>query len=262
MYNKQAIGVFDSGVGGLTVLKHIHQLLPYESLIYVADSAFMPYGCKPDAVVQERCLKIASFLAEQDCKAIVVACNTATAAAVHGLRDSYAMPVIGMEPGVKPAVARTGSGVVGILATSGTASSDKFMQLKKRYAEHAELLVQPCPGLVEEIEKGDFTTQRLHSLLALYLKPLMEKNADTLVLGCTHYPFILPMIREIVGGSVAIIDTGDAIARELQRQLRKRDLLTDGESQESVRFWSSRVDSTEALSRLWGEQVIVTHLDI
>jgi len=262
MHNKQAIGVFDSGVGGLTVLKHIHQLLPGESLIYVADSAFMPYGCKSDTVVEERCQKIGHYLAEQQCKAIVVACNTATAAAVHWLRDSHVMPVIGMEPGVKPAVARTGSGVVGILATSGTAGSDKFRQLKKRYAEHAELLVQPCPGLVEEIEKGDFTAQRLHSLLEQYLKPLMEKHADTLVLGCTHYPFILPIIREIVGESVAIIDTGDAIARELQRQLEKRQLLTDSESPGSVRFYSSGADSTEILSRLWGEQVAVGHLDI
>ncbi|OIO69217.1 MAG: glutamate racemase [Zetaproteobacteria bacterium CG1_02_53_45] len=262
MQRREPIGVFDSGVGGLTVLKHIHQLLPAEDLIYVADSAFMPYGCKPEAVVEERCVKIAGFLAAQHCKAIVVACNTATAAAVHRLRDACSIPVIGMEPGVKPAVARTTSGVVGILATSGTANSNKFKLLQQRYAEHAELVVQPCPGLVEEIEKGELASPRLLSLLEQYLQPLLQKHVDTLVLGCTHYPFIMPVLQEMVGESVVIIDTGAAIARELERQLQMRDLLADGGGAGQTRFWSSGLNSADALAHLWGEQVSVAHLDI
>ncbi|GAV19126.1 glutamate racemase [Mariprofundus micogutta] len=262
MHRKQSIGIFDSGVGGLSVLKHIHLLLPAEDLIYVADSAFMPYGCKSEGIVEERCMKIAGFLAEQQCKAIVVACNTATAAAVHRLRESFDIPVIGMEPGVKPAVANSGSGVVGVLATTGTSGSNKFKQLKDRYAEDAKLLVQPCPGLVEEIEKGDLSSQRLYDLLDQYLKPLMEQGVDTLVLGCTHYPFVVSVIRELVGESVTIVDTGDAIARELKRQLNRRDLLADDTLQGSLYFWSSAADSTPVLSYLWGESVVAGCLDI
>jgi len=231
-------------------------------LIYVADSAFMPYGCKPEAVVEQRCVKIAGFLAAAQCKAIVVACNTATAAAVHRLRDAYSMPVIGMEPGVKPAVARTISGVVGIMATSSTANSDKFRQLQQRYAQHAELLVQPCPGLVEEIEKGDLSSHRLRTLLEQYLQPLLQKNVDTLVLGCTHYPFIIPVIQQMVGESVVIIDTGAAIARELERQLKMRDALAADGAPGHTEFWSTGLNAAATLAHLWREQVSVGHLDI
>ena len=259
---KGAIGVFDSGVGGLSVLSHIHQLLPSESLIYVADSAHMPYGCKPAEAVRKRCLTIAGFLSGQGAKAVVVACNTATAVAVHALRERLDVPVIGMEPPVKPAVSHSRSGVVGILATSGTVSSEKFNMLKERFAGNARLLVQPCPGLVECVETGDLVGFDTRSLLTRYLQPLIEQGVDTLVLGCTHYPFLIPLISEIVGDGIKIIDTGDAFARELKRQLELRNSLAGEDGSGRIQFWSSGKSCDGLVSRLWGQKTHVEHLDI
>ncbi|MDQ6969865.1 MAG: glutamate racemase [Mariprofundus sp.] len=260
--NEQAIGVFDSGVGGLSVLSHIHARLPDERLLYLADSAFMPYGCKSALVVKDRCLDIAAFFAEQQCKALVVACNTATAVAIHHLRARYNFPIVGMEPAVKPAVAHSRNGVVGILATHGTLGSGKFQRLKQRFAADAQLIVQACPGLVELIERGDLDSAVMGSMLQSFLQPLIQQRIDTLVLGCTHYPFVAPLIREIVGEHVSIVDSGDAIACELQRQLQQRQLLATGRAltdhasikTDAVAFWcSGEARETAALmSRLWG----------
>lgn len=158
MQIEKAVGVFDSGVGGLSVLTKIHKHLPGEYLFYVADSAYMPYGCKTAAEVKQRCLLISDFLLNQDIKALVVACNTATSVAVQTLRDELDVPVIGMEPPVKPAVHSSRAGVVGVLATNNTVSSEKFKRLKQRYTTETQLIVQPCPGLVELIEQGDLQT--------------------------------------------------------------------------------------------------------
>jgi len=263
----QAIGVFDSGVGGLSVLSHIHEHLPDERLHYVADSAYMPYGCKSEPVVVARCMSIANFFVEQGCKAIVVACNTATAVAVQQLRLKYDMPVIGMEPAVKPAVSSSLVKVVGILATSATVASDKFKQLGVRHGADARLIVQACPGLVEQIEKGELYTDKTRLMLQSYLAPLMRQKIDTLVLGCTHYPFLSPMIREIVGEKIRVVDTGDAIARELRRQLMIRGLLplANGKEQgksDSIEFWSSGdIQIVEPLmSRLWGKATVPRQL--
>jgi len=267
--NKQIIGVFDSGVGGLSVLSHIHQRLPNESLLYVADTAFMPYGCKSEQTVQDRCLRITSFFAARQCKAVVIACNTATAAAVYQLRDTYPFPIVGMEPAVKPAMQHSRSKVVGILATSGTLGSDKFQQLKQRFVKDATLIVQPCPGLVERIEQGehgDLNNEAMRTLLRSFLDPLVQQGIDTLVLGCTHYPLIATMIREIVGDSISIIDSGDAIARELERRLDIRlDIQSVGKQTEPqktqqaspIEFWSSGdIQHADVLmSRLWGNPV-------
>ena len=261
----QAIGVFDSGVGGLSVLAHIRARLPDERFIYVADSNFMPYGCKSDALVQERCLSIAAFFAEQSCKALVVACNTATAIAIHRLRERYAWPVIGMEPAVKPAVRHSQTGVVGILATSGTINSHKFNRLRQRVAGDTRLIVQPCPGLVELIEQGELNSPAIRLMLQACLRPLMQQNVDTLVLGCTHYPFVGALIREIVGEHMTIVDSGAAIARELQRQLLERGLLSKQYTSAQMGgegFWSSGdIQRVEPLmSRLWGEVVVLKKL--
>ncbi len=262
--NEQAIGVFDSGVGGLSVLTHIHARLPNESLLYVADSAFMPYGCKSDASVKKRCMDLAAFFAEQRCKALVVACNTATAVAIHQLRACYDFPIIGMEPAVKPAVAHSRSGVVGVLATTGTLGSAKFQRLQQRFASAAQLIIQPCPGLVEQIETGDLDGDRIRSMLHCFLQPLMQQGVDTLVLGCTHYPFITPLIREILGEDISIIDSGDAVACELQRQLQKRQLLSQQGTTEdiAVNFWRSGDghDGVAVMSRLWGGLILPKQL--
>ena len=264
---EQSIGVFDSGVGGLSVLAHIHEHLPDEHLHYVADSAYMPYGCKSDQVVEDRCMSIAAFFVAQGCKAIVVACNTATAVAVQRLRLMYDIPVIGMEPAVKPAVSSSQAGVVGILATSATVTSDKFKQLGQRHGGDARLIVQACPGLVEQIEKGDLYADKTHLMLHSYLDPLMQEGIDTLVLGCTHYPFVSSVIREIVGEDIAIVDTGDAIARELRRQLLMNGLLSLPNHQKdkkmvSIDFWSSGdVQKVEPLmTRLWGKATVPKQL--
>jgi len=262
MAGHRAIGVFDSGVGGLSVLRHIHQRLPHEPLIYIADSQYMPYGCKPASMVQDRCMALAAFLEQRHCKAMVIACNTATAAAVGQLRAHFPCPVIGMEPALKPAVQRSASRVVGVLTTRGTAASEKFNRLASRFSQQARLIVQPCPGLVECIEAGDLASKRTRDLLASFLQPLMQQGMDTLVLGCTHYPFIVPLIRAIIGNDIAIIDSGDAIARELERQLQRRNELTLYQSCATIEFWSSGNSQTvaPALSRLWGEQVKLNKL--
>ncbi|MES0372280.1 MAG: glutamate racemase [Mariprofundaceae bacterium] len=271
MSNHQPIGVFDSGVGGLSVLEHIHRQLPAENLIYLADSAYIPYGSLQSDLIQRRSHLIAEFFISRGVKAMVVACNTATAAAIESLRLSFQIPVIGMEPAVKPAVLATQVGVIGVLATSGTLASEKFSSLVKRFGSSAEVVFQPGDGLVEQVESGNMESEETHSLLKKHLEPLMKQGVDTLVLGCTHYPFLIPQIREIVGDDVVILDTGDAIASELKRQLEAAELivpklmaldLTTPESSEgSVTFFSS--GDAEAgrvmISRLWGRDVTVEY---
>ena len=263
MQTEKAVGVFDSGVGGLSVLSQIRKYLPEEHLLYVADSAHMPYGCKTAEEVKQRCLLVAGFLLNQGIKALVVACNTATSVAVQTLRAELEIPVIGMEPAVKPAVHGSKAGVVGVLATSGTLNSDRFNLLRSRFAVQAELIIQPCPGLVELIEQGDLQTDQTKNLLASYLQPLLDKGVDTLVLGCTHYPFVLPLIRQIAGDGVSIVDTGDAIARELKRQLHAKHLLSENHQDGSVQFWSTGDTAAvqPVMSRLWNEKLSLSSLD-
>lgn len=262
MNSQQPIGVFDSGVGGLSVLRHIHELMPYEQLIYVADSAYMPYGSLADEAVSERCHRIAHFFSEQNAKAVVVACNTATAAAIESLRNDFSIPIIGMEPAVKPAVDATRVGVIGVLATSGTLASEKFSKLVKRFGSNAEVIFQPGAGLVEQVESGDLDGPKTRALLAGHLAPLLERGIDTLVLGCTHYPFLTPLIREIVGSDMVVFDTGNAIAAELKRQLELHGLSSAESSSDDVRFYSSGNIhmSSEIVMRLWGRVVQVESL--
>lgn len=259
---QRPIGIFDSGVGGLSVLEHVHRLLPEESLIYVADSAWMPYGLLSDAAVSARCHLIGSFLVAQGAKALVVACNTATAAAIENLRRDFPLPIIGMEPAVKPAVEATKAGVIGVLATSGTLASEKFSRLVKRFDSHAEVVFQPGDGLVERVEAGELCDDRTRKLLEKHLQPLMDRGVDTLVLGCTHYPFLSPLIREIVGNDMVILDTGRAIAAELKRQLEKHGLRSAGDTAAGVRFYSSRPtdENRRMISTLWGEDIILERL--
>lgn len=233
------VGVFDSGVGGLSVLGEIHQLLPSESLLYVADCGHIPYGEKTPEFIRQRCVTVAEFLRKQGAKALVLACNTATVAAVADLRERYPdWPVVGMEPAVKPAAAATRSGVVGVLATTGTLQSAKFAALLDRFAADVQVITQPCPGLVELIETGDLVSPALRRLLQGYVEPLLAAGCDTIILGCTHYPFLKPLLRELVPASVTLIDTGAAVARQLQRLLSQRELLASGRPQ-PTQFWTS-----------------------
>lgn len=251
------IGVFDSGVGGISVLKHIHTLLPNESLMYVADSKFAPYGNKTPEFIQERALWIADFLIGKGAKALVVACNTATAAAVDLLRQKYHLPIIGMEPAVKPAAAASKTGVIGVLATSGTLKSAQFAALLEHYGQQVEVVTQACHGLVECVERGELDSTATQDLLASYVQPLIAAGADTIVLGCTHYPFVRPMIENLVGEGVVLIDTGAAVAKELKRRLEDTRLLNGDTQVAQVGFWSNsnHANAEDIVMRLWGERV-------
>jgi glutamate racemase len=212
------IGVFDSGLGGLSVLRALRQHLPTAHLLYVADSAHAPYGERDDAFIGQRALHITDFLLKQQALAIVVACNTATAAAVHTLRQHLPnLPIIGVEPGVKPAVALSATKRVGVLATPSTLASAKFKRLIDLHGQSAQLVLQPCPGLAKEIESGLLDTPRLRELVATFAEPLHQAHVDTVVLGCTHYPFVAPLFQQALGPQVQIIDTAEAVARQTAR---------------------------------------------
>jgi glutamate racemase len=240
------IGILDSGVGGLSVLLKIQAQLPCESLLYAADSAHLPYGDKTPSYIRERVNTVASALVDQGAKALVVACNTATAAAVESLRERYTMPVVGMEPGIKPAVLGSKSGVVGILATATMVNSNRMADLVQRYAGKREVIIQPCPGLVEQVERHALETPETARLLQQYLKPIIDRGADTLVLGCTHYPFLRPLIERLAGPRVTVIDTGEAIARRLESLLEQEGLLNSGNAATTVRFFSTAASDAQA----------------
>jgi glutamate racemase len=262
MPSNAPIGVFDSGVGGLSVLREIRELLPAESLLYVADSGHVPYGEKSPEFIRERCRVLAEFLLGQGAKALVLACNTATVAGVAELRELYPqLPIIGMEPAVKPAAAATRTGVVGVLATTGTLKSAKFAGLLDRFASNVRVVTQPCPGLVERIETGELDSAATRELLQGFVAPLLAEGCDTLILGCTHYPFIKPLLRTLVPETVSLIDTGAAVARQLQRLLEARDLRAAGPAQ-PAQFWTSAspLAMQQVLPLLWGEAAQVNGL--
>lgn len=256
------IGVWDSGVGGLSVLRDIRAALPNESLMYVADSGHVPYGSKTPEYIRARAATLTRFLLAQHAKAVVIACNTATAAAAAAVRAAFAVPIIGMEPAVKPAVAATRTGVVGVLATVGTLQSARFAALLDRWGQGIEVVTQGCPGLVEQIEAGDLDGSATRTLVERFTAPLLARRADAIVLGCTHYPFVRPMIADVVGPDVALIDTGAAVARRLQHVLEERDLLHPSTALGSATFWTSGDVATaqRVMSILWGSSVHVQHV--
>ena len=239
MSSHYPVGIFDSGVGGLSVLQQIRAGLPHESLLYVADSGHAPYGNQPAEWIIQRTFAMTEFLLEQGAKAVVVACNTATAAAIAPLRARFAIPIIGIEPAIKPAVTMTRSGVVGILATGHTVRSDKFAHLLDQHGHQARVLVQPCPGLADCVEQGDLNGPDPRALLERYLEPLLNAGVDTLVLGCTHYPFLMPLIRQLTGPDVMILDPSPAVARQLRHRLEKGGLLAEQDAGGGERYFTS-----------------------
>ncbi len=262
MTSNHPIGVFDSGLGGFTVLREMRRELPGEDLLYVADSGHAPYGDKPMSAIESRAIAITEFLLDQGAKAIVVACNTASGAAARVLRTRYPVPIIAMEPAVKPAVERTRSGVIGVLATRQTLASHNFSVLLGRVGEGAEILLQPCPGLVERVEAGDLDGDHTRALLAEYLAPLLARHVDTLVLGCTHYPFLTPLIQELAGPDTLILDSGVAVARQVHRRLREAGLQASPERRGRERFWTSGspVRVHGLMTRLWRGEVALEPL--
>lgn len=249
------IGVFDSGLGGISVLAEIRRRLPGEDLVYVADSAHVPYGGHSASFIVARSLELSGFLVDRGVKAIVVACNTATAAAVPALRARLAIPIIGMEPAVKPAAAATRRGVVGVLATVGTLRSARFAALLERFGERIRVVTEPCPGLVERVERGALDDPTTRGLVRRHLTPLLAAGADVVILGCTHYPFLRPVIEDEAGPGVTVIDTGEAVARQLERRLDELGLLRRDARRGATRFYTSGpIGALDAvLPKLWPE---------
>ena len=221
-----SIGILDSGVGGLSVLRHVQTLLPQENLVYVADQAHVPYGPRPASEVQGFSRGITRFLLAQNARLIIVACNTASAAALTDLRQTFPdVPFVGMEPAVKMGAATTRSGKVGVMATAGTFESQRYASLMHRFAQDVELYQNPCRGLVELIEAGQTEGADTAALLQDVLSPMLAAGIDTLILGCTHYPFVLPLLQTVAGPNVTIIDPAPAVARQARRVLQNRSAL-------------------------------------
>lgn len=240
MPDTRPIGIFDSGIGGLTVLQVAQEALPSERFFYFGDNAHMPYGPRSLAEVQEFSTGITRALLAKDCKLIVIACNTASAAALASLREVFpGVPFVGMEPAVKPAVEHTRTGVVGVIATVATFQSELYASVVERFAHEVEVLHQPCPGLVKQIEAGEFDTPKTEAMLRGWLEPMLERNIDALVLGCTHYPIVRPLIERIVGPEVRVIDPAPAIARQVKRLLDQDDIAAPEHATNGTTYWTS-----------------------
>ena len=239
-YQVQPIGVFDSGVGGLSVLRAMRELMPEEQVIYFGDQGHVPYGPRPMQQVRDFSEAITRFLLNQNAKLIVVACNTASAAALHYLRDTFPhIPIVGMEPAVKPAAEHTQSGLVGVLATPATFQGALYASVLERFANGVQVLQDTCPGLVGQIEKGDLDGNETRAILDKALRPMLDRGIDTVVLGCTHYPFVIPLIEQIVGEKVRVIDPAPAVAKQAKRLLDASRMKNKPERSSQVRFYTS-----------------------
>lgn len=214
------LGILDSGVGGLTVLREIQKLLPHESIHYVGDSAWCPYGSKPAREIQERVFALTDFLISQGAELIVIACNSATIAAVEALRAAYPLPFVGMEPGIKPAAATSKTGVIGVLATEASLAGEKFHNLVTTHASRLRILTQPCPQFVTLVENGILDGPEVISAIAEYTTPMLGEGADTIILGCTHYPFLKTALRREIPARVQLIDTGQAVAQRVANLIK------------------------------------------
>ncbi len=243
--NNKPIGVFDSGVGGISIWNEIHDLLPNENSIYLADSANAPYGQKSKKEIINLCFKNTDLLLKKNCKIIVVACNTATTNAIKELRDRYDVPFIGIEPAIKPAAINSKTKTIGILATKGTLSSELFHSTTELYSTDIKIIEQVGEGLVELIESGKIDTFETNRLLEKYLSPMIEKNIDHLVLGCSHYPFLIPKIKKILPKNISIIDSGKAVAKQVKTTLSENKSLRKNCQHETKNIFitNSRIDT-------------------
>lgn len=248
--NKQdgPLGIFDSGVGGLSVLREIHRQLPGEDLIYVADQAHVPYGSRSREEVFGFSDGIIRYLLKKQAKVVVIACNTASAVALADLRIKYpSIPFVGMEPAVKPAAAETNTGVVGVLATPATFQGDLYASTVERFAKGVKILQDTCPGLVRQIELGQIESAETREILQRALQPMIDEGVDEIVMGCTHYPFVIPLIKEIIGEGIEVIDPAPAVARQAGRLLREYELESGGIADGNLSFHTT--GETGALER-------------
>jgi glutamate racemase len=255
--NNNPIGIFDSGVGGLSVWDKDSKLLPTEDIIYLADSLNCPYGPKSPEEIIDLSVKNTEFLLSKNCKLIIVACNTATASAIEVLRQKFDVPFVGMEPAVKPAAENTHTGKIGILATKGTFEGRLFKQTSEKYAQHVDQLIQVGEGLVELVESNQTESTEAFRLLQKYLTPMIEANADQIVLGCTHYPFLIPAIKQIIPGTIQIIDPAPAIAERTKNLLLANQLENTQNAQGNYQFFSSGDTQTidQLIEKLTGKTI-------
>ena len=233
MNNNQAIGIFDSGIGGTSIWSAIHALLPNEKTIYLADSKNAPYGQKSKEEIVALSMKNTDFLLQMNCKLIVVACNTATTNAIQELREKYDVPFIGIEPAIKPAATHSKTQIIGILATQGTLNSALFNKTTEKYQD-TKIIEQVGHGLVQLIENGAINSPEMTALLQSYLTPMIEANIDYLVLGCSHYPYLIPQIQKILPSHIQIIDSGEAVAKQTQKILREKIGFSSAEQSEPI----------------------------
>jgi len=251
----QPVGIFDSGIGGLSVARKIRELLPDEDIVYVADSLHAPYGEKSDSYIFQRTCAVTEFLLTRKVKAIVVACNTATTAAISRLRACYPLPIIGVEPGIKPATLSTHTGIIGVLATSRTLQTNSFTTLAERFARNVQIEIQPCPDLVTRIEALHLDSEQTIALLRQYISPLLDKGVDTIVLGCTHYNHLSELISQVAGENISIIKTDAAVAKEVARRLSSGGLLASDNHAGNDEFWTSGSLTAyyQQIELLWGK---------
>ncbi|SEQ00877.1 glutamate racemase [Flavobacterium urocaniciphilum] len=258
MSNKNPIGLFDSGVGGTSIWKEVHTLLPNESTLYLADSKNAPYGQKSQEEIIELSKKNTEFLLNQNCKMIIVACNTATTNAIKTLRETYDIPFIGIEPAIKPAALQSKNNCIGILATKGTLNSELFHQNVALYSD-VKIVEQIGYGLVQLIESGNMYSEEMTQLLHDYLNPMIEQNIDYLVLGCTHYPYLIPQIKKILPSHIKIIDSGEAVARQTKHILEVNNLFnTSHKKAENIFYINSE---PEVMQELIGPNYKVNYKD-
>ena len=257
--NKQPIGIFDSGVGGTSIWKEIHNLLPKENTIYLADSKNAPYGPKGKDAIIALSIKNTDYLINKGCKLIVVACNTATTNAIDYLRQNYQVPFIGIEPAIKPAALKTKTHAVGILATKGTLSSALFSKTSELFTSNITVVEQDGEGIVELIESGLLYSEGMISLLKIYLKPMIDAQIDYLVLGCTHYPYLMPLLIDLLPNNVKIIDSGEAVARQTKAILEKHRMLNFETKSSKNEFYTN--GNSEVMKSLLGDTFTIEYLD-
>lgn len=257
--SKQPIGIFDSGVGGTSIWKEIHSLMPYENTVYLADSINAPYGPKGKDAIIDLSIKNTEYLLNKNCKLIVVACNTATTNAINYLRSNYSVPFIGIEPAIKPAALQTKTNAIGILATKGTLSSELFSKTSNLFASNIKVVEQIGNGIVELIESGKLHAAEMKSLLKIYLQPMIEANIDYLVLGCTHYPYLIPTLVDLLPKHVKIIDSGEAVARQTKTILEQHNLLNSEMVKPKLEFYTN--GNLDVMTSLLGSGFNINYLD-
>ncbi len=257
--SNQPLGIFDSGIGGTSILKEIHFLLPNENCIYLADSKNAPYGNKSEEDILQLSIKNTELLINKGCKLIIVACNTATTNAIAYLRANYDIPFIGIEPAIKPAALNTQTKAIGILATKGTLSSQLFHKTTDIYASGIEVIEQDGDGIVPLIENGKLDSKDLKLLLELYLEPMLEKNIDFLVLGCTHYPYLIPMLIKMLPEHIKIIDSGLAVAKQTHNVLSLNHILNDTKEKATIKLFSN--GNVDVLNTILEGQFETAYLD-